>query len=77
MHINARHRLAILEALYQALEAHPRGGWTSERELTRLFGDIAFAVAVLRELGHLQADGPKYRITGPGILAYEAACEAE
>lgn len=77
MHGNARHRLAILEALYQALEANPKGGWASERELSRLFGDTAFAVAVLRELGHIQANGPRYRITGPGILAYEAACEAE
>lgn len=73
MHINAKHRLDILAHLYDLREAKPKLGWATEYDLKQGFGEVAFPLAVLAEVGHIQADGPRYRITGAGILAYEAA----
>lgn len=74
MHANAKHRLELLAHLYEQREAKPRLGWVSEYDLKQRYGEVAFALAVLEETGQVQADGPRYRITGAGILTYEAAC---
>lgn len=76
MHPNAQLRHELLAHLYAAREAAPKRGWITEYDLKRGFGDVAFALAVLTETGHLAANGPIYRITGAGILAYEAASGA-
>ncbi len=72
MHRNAMQRLQILEILYRAFERKPGAPWVNEREIKKL-GDMAFALAALLELGHARADGPNYKITGSGILAFESA----
>lgn len=74
MHPNAAQRHQVLEILYLALEAKPRAGWVNEREFKKL-GDINFALACLKELGQARQDGLNWRITGDGILAYEAGME--
>lgn len=71
-HPNALQRHQVLEILYLGLENKPRAGWVNERELKKL-GDIEFALVCLKELGHARQDGYNWRITGPGILTYEAA----
>lgn len=73
MHPNAMQRHQLLEMLYHALAAKPGAGWVNERELKKL-GDVGFAMVCLQKLGHARQDGYNYQITGPGILAYEAAC---
>lgn len=75
MHPNAKKRHEILGHLYDQREAKAKAGWVNEYELKSAFGEVAFALAVLAELGHIRADGPKYRIVGPGVLACEAAQE--
>ena len=75
MHPNAQQRHDILAHLYAAREAAPKRGWVTEYELKQGFGEVAFALAVLTETGQAKADGPSYRITGAGILAYEAAAK--
>lgn len=75
MHINAQLRIQVLEILYTHLAAKPRAGWVAEREIKKL-GDVEFALVCLKELGQAQQDGLNWRISGPGLLAYEAACEA-
>lgn len=72
MHHNAQQRHQVLEILYHGLETKPRAGWINELELKKL-GDINFALVCLKELGHARQDGYNWRITGPGILVYEAA----
>ena len=56
-----------------AREARPANGWLSERDLKDAHGDIAFALDVLVEVGQVKQDGFRYRITGAGVLAAEAA----
>lgn len=75
MHINAQQRHQVLEILYQRLAALPRAGWVNIKELQKL-GDIDFALACLKEIGHARQDVFNWHITGPGILAYEASCAA-
>lgn len=72
MHPNATKRLEILAHLYEQREASPKLGWCSEFDLKQRCGDVAFCLAVLIECGHIQADGPRYRIAGAGILIHEA-----
>lgn len=74
MHKNAMQRLQVLEILYLELEAKPRAGWVNERKLKEL-GDIEFAIATILELGQAKRNGFNYRITGVGMLVYEAAQE--
>lgn len=76
MHPNAQQRQAILETLYREREAkasHLKGFWVSEYDLKGAHGDVAFALGVLVEIGHVKRDGPRYSITGPGVLACEAS----
>jgi len=72
MHPNAKARLALLQTLYRAREAEPRTGWLTERDLKDAHGDIEFAMGVLVESGQAVAEGFRYRITGAGVLAFEA-----
>lgn len=72
MHPNAKARLALLQTLYRAREAAPRSGWLTERDLKDAHGDIEFSISVLVETGRVVADGFRYRITGAGVLAFEA-----
>ena len=72
MHANAKQRQDILGHLYNLREAKPKNGWATEYDLKTQFGEVAFALGVLAEIGHIRADGPRYRIAGPGVLAYEA-----
>lgn len=73
MHPNAKARLDILMTLYVAREQKPSAGWVAEHELKNAHGDIAFALDVLAEAALVKQDGYKYRITGAGVLAVEAA----
>ncbi len=72
MHANAKQRQEILGHLYDLREAKPTNGWATEYDLKAKFGEVVFALGVLTEIGHIRADGPRYRIAGPGVLAYEA-----
>ena len=76
MHPNAIQRLQVLEILYLALEAKPKAGWVNIKQIVEL-GDMEFAIATLIELAHINKNGFNYRITDAGILAYEAAYQAE
>jgi hypothetical protein len=73
MHPNAQQRHQVLEILYHALATKPRSGWVNVRTLDKL-GEVEFGLICLKELGHARQDGFNWRITGAGILAYEAAC---
>lgn len=76
MHANATLRQAILETLYQQRAAQAgtlKPHRVSEYELKARHGDVAFALDVLVEVGHVQRDGPHYWITGAGVLACEAS----
>lgn len=71
---NAKQRQAILETLYaerQASAGKVKGGWVSEYDLKNAHGDVAFALDVLVEIGHIKRDGPRYMITGAGVIACE------
>jgi hypothetical protein len=76
MNENAKQRQHILEVLYQARQAQAgilqKDGWTPEADLKHAVGDTAFGLSVLVELGHVQRDGYRLRITGQGVLACEA-----
>lgn len=75
MQENAKQRQAILETLYAERQAHAgniKGSWVSEYDLKNRHGDVAFALGVLAEIGHIKRDGPRCQITGPGVLACEA-----
>lgn len=71
MHANAKQRYELLGFLYAARELKPSNGWVSEYDIKNALGDAAFAIAVLQETGHIKSDGPRHRITGDGVLAYE------
>lgn len=71
MHENAKKRKELLALLYLAREKKPSMGWVTEYDLKNAMGDVAFAVVVLEETGHIKSDGPRYRITGSGVLAHE------
>ncbi len=73
MHPNAQTRQSLLQTLYRARETKPFNGWVSERDLQNAHGEIGFALDVLVEIGQIKLDGYKYRITGAGVLAAEAA----
>ena len=75
MHQNAKQRQAILETLYTERQTHAgkaKSGWVSEYDLKNGHGDVAFAMDVLVEIGQVKRDGPRYLITGGGVLACEA-----
>lgn len=72
MHTNAKQRLELLKHLYQARQADPRHGWVKVFELRNALGEVDFALEVLREIGHIQGDDARYRITGQGVLAHES-----
>ena len=74
MHVNAQQRVQVLEILYNRLSKKPHSAWVSEREINKL-GEVEFALVCLKELGQARKDGLNWHITGPGILAYEAADE--
>lgn len=74
MHPNAKHRLEILGTLYKAREStinpmYPE--WITENTLRDAHGDIQFALGVLQEIGYIKCEGRRYRITGPGVVAFE------
>lgn len=73
MNPNAKMRQAVLKTLYAVREADPKGGWLSDYDLKQAHGPADFALAVLEELALLRRDGYRYRITGAGVLACEAA----
>ena len=76
MHPHAKLRQSILETLYQQREAQAgmlKPKWVSEYDLKARHGDVAFALDVLVDVGHVRRDGPHYWITGPGVLACEAS----
>lgn len=76
MNQNAQQRQSILETLYAERQAHAgkvKSGWVPEYDLKSAHGDVAFALDVLVEIGQVKRDGPRYLITGAGVLA----CEAE
>jgi len=70
---NAKHRQILLHALHEAREIRPKQGWLYEHELRQLVDEPAFALEILKELGHIEAAGAKYRISANGVLV----CEAE
>ncbi len=49
---------------------HARG-WITEFDLKGAHGDIFFALDVLLELGYIRCSGPRYQITGAGVIACE------
>lgn len=71
MHENAKRRKELLDLLYQAREKRPDNGWVKAFELKNAFGDVAFSLAVLEEIGHIKSNGLCYRITGAGVLECE------
>lgn len=76
MHYHAKLRQAVLETLYQQREAQAgtlKPKWVSEYDLKSRHGDVAFALDVLVEVGHVHRDGPHYWITGPGVIACESS----
>lgn len=80
---NHAQRHALLGLLYAARQAQPDAGWVPLTDLRDAVGECAFALGVLVEVGQAKtgAAGPlphsgqtfRYRITGDGVLAYEAA----
>lgn len=72
---NAVQRQQILEILYAVREANPKRGWLADAKLKEAMEghDIEFALGVLIELGQVKRDGYQLTITGPGVLACEAA----
>lgn len=72
---NAQQRQAILETLYAARQASAGkangGGWVKEFDLKNAHGEVAFALDVLTEIGHVKRDGSRYLITGAGVIACE------
>lgn len=72
MHHNAMQRLQVLEILYLAFEAKPKSPWVNVKKIQEL-GDMTFALEALIELGHAKKNGFNYKITGAGMLVYEAA----
>lgn len=79
MHENAKQRQAILENLYRVREAKAgllKPCWFSEYDLKNAHGNCAFALDVLTEIGHIKRDGPRYQITGQGVLACEAGIDS-
>lgn len=77
MHPNAKIRQRVLEVLYLRREQDAgrsiRDGWTDVAEIKQAVTEIDFALSVLVEVGHIQRDGFRYRITGAGALAAESA----
>lgn len=73
MHNNQKKRQTLLKALYQAREKDPDQGWLYLRDLDQLVESPGFALAILDELGHIDHQVTKCRITAQGALAYEAA----
>ena len=65
-------RRDILALTYQQRESDPDRGWVNRADLIAAIGACDFALSVLTEIGHLKKDGYHYRITGAGVLAYEA-----
>lgn len=72
MHPNAAHRHQVLEILYHALAKCPSAAWVNVEELDFL-GEIEFALTSLLMLGQAEQSRLNWRITGAGMLAYEAA----
>lgn len=73
MRPNAKTRQEILKTLYAAREQRPASDWLAECGLKNAHGSIAFALDVMIETGLVKQSGYKYRITGAGVLACEAA----
>ena len=71
-HPNAVQRQQLLQHLYSAREQKPYDGWLTEQQLKQACGNVAFALDVLVELGWIQRNGFRSRISGPGVLAAEA-----
>jgi len=72
MNENVKNRQRLLQALYEAREAKPKQGWLFEHELSGLVANPAFALEILKELDCIEDGGVKYRITGKGVVFYEA-----
>ena len=70
---NAKNRAILLQALYEAREAHPSKGWKYEHELRGLIAEPLFPLEILKEQGCIEARNLSYRITARGVLACEAA----
>ncbi|MCE9679597.1 hypothetical protein LZP69_10540 [Shewanella sp. AS1] len=69
-----KQRQAILMLLYRARQNEQQHlkGFVSENDLNDSLGECRFNLDVLVELGQVQRDGYKYRITGQGVVATEA-----
>lgn len=76
MHPEAMRRHQLLEMLYLAFAKQPRAPWVHIKQLETL-GDIEFPMASLQQLGLAETNGHNWRITGAGMLAYEAGCGAD
>jgi len=68
-----KQRQEILSLLYAARlnETEIRKGYISTNDLKQAVGDSLFNLGVLQELGYIEKDGYRYRITGQGVLAAE------
>ncbi|MBS4015800.1 MAG: hypothetical protein KGZ86_05145 [Candidatus Latescibacteria bacterium] len=64
-------RRKALKMLYTARAKDPETGWVYGREFTEALGNCEFALAVLVEIGQVKREGHQYRITGPGVVAFE------
>jgi len=65
-------RRKVLHLLYAARLKEPETGCVYGREFRDALGECDFALAVLAETGHVTRDGHQYRITGQGVIAFEA-----
>lgn len=68
-----KQRNAILALLYSARlnENKHIKGFVVENDIKNSVGECHFNLGVLVELGYIQRDGYKYRITGAGVLQAE------
>jgi hypothetical protein len=69
----ANQRQQLLQLLYAARIKEDRinKAYVAERDLTDALGNCQFNLGVLLELGYIEPNGLKYRITGLGVLAAE------
>jgi hypothetical protein len=65
-------RHAALGLLYSARVKQPDAGWVPLTDLRDALGECEFALSVLAEVEHVKRNNYQYRITGAGVLAYEA-----
>lgn len=69
---NQAQRHKALGLLYSARAKQPEAGWVSLADLRDALGECEFALSVLVEVEHVKRNNYQYRITGAGVLAYEA-----